>query len=108
MGSSDNLLGALDLLILRVLSAGPRHGYGIARRIEESSDDVLSVQQGSLYPALHRLEKKAFLTSTWTEGEGGKRIKVYTLTKAGRAYMVERRSSWELASAAITLVLKNA
>jgi len=104
----DNLLGTLDLLILRVLSSGPKHGYGIARRIEQITDDVLSVQQGSLYPALHRLEKKAFIQSEWMDGVTSKPVKTYTLTKAGESELHEEISNWEIVSAAVNLVLKKA
>lgn len=104
----DQLLGTLDLLILRVLLSEPRHGYGIARRIEEISKDALSVQQGSLYPALHRLEKKVFIQSEWREGPTKKPVKVYALTNAGKAQLEAETSHWELVSAAVNLVLKHA
>ncbi|EDY81725.1 transcriptional regulator, PadR family, putative [Verrucomicrobiia bacterium DG1235] len=104
----DHLLGALDLLILRVLSTKPNHGYGIARRIEQISSEVLSVQQGSLYPALHRLEKKAFIQSEWRTGETSKPIRTYTLTSAGEAYLADEISNWELFSAAVNVIIKEA
>lgn len=104
----DQLLGTLDLLILRVLLSEPRHGYGIARRIEQISKDALSVQQGSLYPALHRLEKKAFIRSQWQDGPTGKPVKVYSLTEAGKQQLGEEMSHWEMVSAAVNLILKNA
>lgn len=102
----DQLLGALDLLILRVLSLQPNHGYGIARRIEQMSEDALSVQQGSLYPALHRLEKKAFIRSEWMTGESSKPVRTYTLTKDGAASLEEEISNWRSLSAAINRVLE--
>lgn len=107
-GKKDVLLGTLDLLILRIVSTGPIHGYGIARRIEQISDDVLSVQQGSLYPALHRLEKKAFIKSEWRTGDSKKPVKMYTLTKDGTKQLDKERAHWETVSAAVNLVLVNA
>ncbi|MGB0578157.1 MAG: PadR family transcriptional regulator [Limisphaerales bacterium] len=104
----DQLLGTLDLLILRVLLTEPRHGYGIARRIGEISEDALSVQQGSLYPALHRLEKKAFIQSEWREGPSKKPVKIYSLTSVGKEQLEEETSHWETVSAAVNLILKHA
>jgi len=104
----DNLLGTLDLLILRVLSTAPSHGYGIARRIEQISKDVLRVQQGSLYPALHRLEAQAYITSEWRTGETSKPVKTYTLTRAGTAYLEAEVDNWAAVSAAVNLVLRKA
>ena len=102
------LLGTLDLLILRVVSVEPIHGYGIARRIEQISNDILSVQQGSLYPALHRLEKKSYIKSVWQTGETGKAIKMYTLTKDGAKQLDAEKKHWENVSNAVNLVLENA
>ena len=104
----DVLLGTLDLLILRVISNEPKHGYGIARRIEQISDSALNVQQGSLYPALHRLEKKAFIQSEWLTGETNKPIKMYTLTKDGQRQLKEEVANWKLISAAVNTVIKEA
>ncbi|MCG8526032.1 MAG: PadR family transcriptional regulator [Opitutales bacterium] len=104
----DLLQGTLDLLILRILSAGPRHGYGIARRIEQISEDVLKVQQGSLYPALHRLEDQALVKSEW-KSEGDKRpVKIYTLSKAGIDQLEEQTKGWREYSAAVELILTTA
>ena len=104
----DILQGTLDLLVLRVLSSGPRHGYGIAKRIEQISDEVLRVQQGSLYPALHRLDEKAFIQATW-EQEGDQRpLKMYTLTKVGEKYLKQETESWHIYSAAINSILLEA
>lgn len=108
MANRDRLLGTLDILILRVVSRGPLHGYAIARRIEETSSNVLSVQQGSLYPALHRLERKAYLSSSWSPSPTGKALKTYTLTRAGEAYLGDEVAKWESVSAAVNLVLKHA
>ena len=104
-GKKDVLLGTLDLLILRVVSAGPIHGYAIARRIEQISNDVLSVQQGSLYPALHRLEKKSFIQADWQTGETKKPIKMYELTKDGAKQLEEEKKHWKNVSNAVNLVL---
>ncbi len=104
----DQLLGTLDLLVLRVLSSRAMHGYGISKRIEEISDEVLSVQQGSLYPALHRLEKKAFIQAEYRDGPLGKPVKTYSLTAHGADQLQEEVRHWELVSAAVNLVLKNA
>lgn len=107
-GKKDVLLGTLDLLILRVVSAGPIHGYGIARRIQQISEDVLTVQQGSLYPALHRLEKKSFIQSDWQTGETKKPIKMYELTKDGEQQLEEEKAHWMNVSMAVNLVLEKA
>ncbi len=107
-GKKDVLLGTLDLLILRVVSSGPIHGYAIARRIEQISEDVLTVQQGSLYPALHRLEKKAFITSDWQTGETSKPVKMYTLTVDGNRQLEEEKKHWQDVSNAVNLVLRQA
>ena len=107
-GKKDVLLGTLDLLILRVISAGPIHGYGIARRIQQISQDVLNVQQGSLYPALHRLEKKSFIQSDWQTGETKKPIKMYELTKDGERQLEEEKAHWMNVSMAVNLVLEKA
>ena len=81
---SDLLQGTLDVLILKIVALGPIHGYGIAQRIRQISKEVLQVQQGSLYPALHRLEKRGWLRAEWGEAETGREAKFYSLTKAGR------------------------
>ena len=107
-GKKDVLLGTLDLLILRVVSAQPIHGYGIVKRIERISNDVLSVQQGSLYPALHRLEKKSFIQSDWQTGETKKPIKMYELTKDGIKQLEEEKEHWQRVSVAVNAVLREA
>lgn len=106
--TKDTLLGTLDLLILRVIAHEPKHGYGIARRIEQISDSILNVQQGSLYPALHRLEKKAFIQSKWETGESNKPIKMYSLTKDGARQLEEEVAHWKLVSAAVNTVINEA
>jgi PadR family transcriptional regulator len=89
------LQGTLDLLILQTLQWGPRHGYGIAQAIQSGSSDVLQVDTGSLYPALHRLEKKKWITATWKLSENKQRTRVYRLTPGGRRQLASERSRWE-------------
>jgi PadR family transcriptional regulator PadR len=108
MRPSDLIQGTLDLLILKALATEPRHGWAIAKRIESASGDVLQIKQGSLYPALHRLEAQALVRSEWRENETGRDAKFYSLTKAGRAQLDAELSQWERLSAAIRLTLKNA
>src|SRR5262245_6003798 len=97
--------GTLDLLILRVIALGSIHGYGIAQRIQQISRDVVRVQQGSLYPALHRLESKGFLDAVWQESETGREAKFYTLTKKGHRNLKQEMASWARLSEAIGLIL---
>lgn len=89
------LQGTLDLIILQTLTWGPRHGYGIARLIQSTTEDVLQVDTGSLYPALHRLEKKGWIDSEWGVSDNNQRVKEYSLTARGRRQLVEERSRWE-------------
>ena len=105
---SDLVQGTLDLLILRTLAAGPRHGWAIAKRIQQVSNDVLQVTQGSLYPALHRLEQQGWLKATWDETDTGRQAKIYTLTHAGRRQLARELESWDRLSAAIRVVLREA
>ncbi len=105
---SDVLQGTLDLLILQVAALGPVHGYALAQRLRQISHDVLQVTQGSLYPALHRLEKKRWLRSAWRTADSGREAKVYRLTAAGRKQLEVERLSWERLSDAVTLVLRTA
>ncbi len=104
----DLLQGTLDLLVLKVLALGPLHGYGIAQRIRQISKDVLQVQQGSLYPALHRLEKRGWLSAAWEESETGRPAKFYKLSASGRKQLAQEEKSWERVSAAIALILRTA
>src|SRR5579863_3320827 len=92
---TDLLQGTLDLLILKVLEFGPIHGYAIAQRIQQISKDVLQVQQGSLYPALHRLENRGWLKAEWRDTETGREAKFYSLTKKGQQQLKEETSEWE-------------
>jgi transcriptional regulator len=105
---SDLLQGTLDLLILQVVSLGPLHGYAIAQRLQQMSKDVLQVQQGSLYPALHRLEARGWLDAEWKASETGRDAKFYNLTRAGRRQLESERANWNRLAAAIGLVLRTA
>jgi transcriptional regulator len=100
--------GTLDLLILKTVALEPMHGWAIAQRIEQISNNVLQVQQGSLYPALHKLEQQGWIRAEWGESENSRRAKYYSLTKAGRDYLEQELSSWERLSSAINLVLGTA
>ena len=103
---SDLLQGTLDLLVLKVTALGPLHGYAIAQRIQQISKDALQVQQGSLYPALHRLEERGLLRAEWKTTETGREAKFYSLTKAGRKQLDEERLNWERLAQAISLILR--
>ena len=105
---SDLLQGTLDVLILKVVALEPIHGYGIAQRLQQMSGDVLQVQQGSLYPALHRLEKRRWLRAEWAASETGREARFYTLTKLGRQQLDEQRANWDRMAAAISGVLRTA
>jgi PadR family transcriptional regulator PadR len=102
---SDLVQGTLDLLILTTVAAAPSHGWAIAKRIHQTSGDVLQVTQGSLYPALHRLEQQGWLKATWVATEAGRDAKVYALTAAGRRQLEKERESWFRLSTAIGLVV---
>jgi transcriptional regulator len=104
--SSDLLQGTLDLLILRTLSTGEAHGWGIAQRIQQLSREVLQVGQGSLYPALHRLEYKGWIKAEWGDSENNRRAKFYSLTKTGQKQLANELDNWDRLSGAIELVLK--
>lgn len=103
---TDLLQGTLDLLVLKTLAHEPRHGYGIAQKILLMSRQVLEVQQGSLYPALHRLERKGMVKSEWRESDAGRMAKFYSLTKAGRKYLADEREQWARYASAINWVLE--
>jgi PadR family transcriptional regulator, regulatory protein PadR len=105
---SDLLQGTLDVLILKVVALGPIHGYAIAQRLQQMSGAVLQVQQGSLYPALHRLEKRRWLKAEWAASDTGREARFYTLTRLGRAQFEEQRANWNRLSAAISGVLSTA
>ena len=105
---SDLLQGTLDLLILRTLASGDMHGWGIAQRLQQLSQDVLQVNQGSLYPALYRLEQQGWIESAWGDSDNNRRAKYYRLTKSGRKQLAEETSSWERITAAVARVLQHA
>jgi transcriptional regulator len=99
------LQGTLDLLILRIVALGPLHGYGIVRRIEQMSGEALQIRQGSLYPALYRMEQRGLLAADWKTAESGKEAKYYRLTKAGRKALESETDSWKRLRGAIDLIL---
>src|SRR5579872_6513955 len=101
------LQGTLDLLILRTLRTGPTHGHAIAKHIQRTSEELLQVETGSLYPALHRLEAKGWIAASWELSDKGKRARYYKLTAAGRKQLVAEQSKWESFSRAIGLVLNS-
>jgi PadR family transcriptional regulator, regulatory protein PadR len=105
---SDLVQGTLDLLILKTLSIDSMHGWAIARRIQQISNEALQVQQGSLYPALHRLEQQGWIRGKWSETESGRQAKFYSLTAAGRAQLEREKESWARLSSAINLVVEGA
>ena len=100
------LQGTLDLLILRTLQLGPMHGHAIAKAIEFRSDDILQVEQGSLYPALHRLEYKGWIQADWGASENNRRARFYSLTRAGKKQLAAELENWDRLTTAIALVLK--
>ncbi len=99
------LQGTLDLLILRTLLTGPAHGHAVAKHIQRTSEDLLQVETGSLYPALHRLEAKGWIAAGWERSDRGKRARFYRLTPLGRKQLAAERSKWETLSRAIALIL---
>ena len=105
---ADLLQGTLDMLILKIVALGPVHGYGISQRIRQISKGVLQVQQGSLYPALHRLEKRDWLEADWGESDNGRQAKFYRLSAKGRSQLVEEQSNWNRLSEAVELILEAA
>jgi len=105
---ADLLQGTLDLLILRTLAREPVHGWGISKRIQQLSGDVLAVGQGSLYPALHRLENQGWITSEWKGSDLGRSAKFYSLTKEGRQQLERELENWKRLSVAVGLVIKRA
>jgi PadR family transcriptional regulator, regulatory protein PadR len=105
--SIDLLQGTLDLLILKTVALEPMHGWGIAQRIQQVSREILQVQQGSLYPALHRLEYKGLIKAEWGPSENNRRAKFYSLTATGKKQLARELGEWEKLSGAIALVLRN-
>ncbi len=106
--STDLLQGTLDLMILKILNLEPMHGWAIAQRIRQLSKDVLKVNQGALYPALHRLEHQAWIEASWGKSENNRRAKYYSLTKAGRVRLRAEEKSWDRLSLAVRGVLESA
>jgi PadR family transcriptional regulator, regulatory protein PadR len=102
---SDLLQGTLDLLILKTLAEGPMHGWGISLRIQQISQEVLQVNQGSLYPALHRLEQQGLVAAEWGNSENNRQAKFYELTRSGRRQLAEETRNWERLSTAVARVL---
>ncbi|HWB16415.1 MAG TPA: PadR family transcriptional regulator [Vicinamibacterales bacterium] len=105
--NSDQLHGTLDMLVLKTLQDGPLHGYAIAVRLERLSRDVLSVEEGSLYPALYRMEARGWLSSKWAVTETGRRARVYTMTRTGRAQLTAETKSWARLTTAVQHVLES-
>ena len=105
---SDLPQGTLDLLILTVVASGPQHGYAIAQRLQQISRDVIQVGQGSLYPALHRLDNRGLLATEWRLSETGRDAKYYTLTSKGRSALTRERASWRRLTRAVSVILRTA
>jgi PadR family transcriptional regulator len=103
---TDLVQGTLDLLILKTVALEPMHGWGIAQRIRQVSKEVLQVNQGALYPALHRLEQSGWIKAKWGESDNNRRAKYYSLTAAGRKYLEQEETNWKRLSTAIGLVLE--
>jgi PadR family transcriptional regulator PadR len=106
MGRGELLQGTLDMLVLKTLSRGPMHGYAIAEFIQQSSEDILRVEEGALYPALHRLQLRGLLSGEWGVSDNNRRAKFYRLTPAGRRYLSEESEGWDRLSAAVTRVMR--
>ena len=105
---SDLLQGTLDMLILKIVTLGPIHGYGISQRLRRISKEVLLVQQGSLYPALHRLEKRGWLVAEWGESDTGRQAKFYTLSAKGKKQLSKEEVNWNRLAGAVTRILQTA
>ena len=105
---SDLIQGTLDLLILKTIALEPKHGWAIAKRIEQVSNDVLQVTQGALYPALHRLEQQGWVRAEWRASETGRDAKFYSLTRSGRTQLERELEQWERLSGAVALVIRTA
>jgi PadR family transcriptional regulator PadR len=103
---TDLVQGTLDLLILKIVDLEPMHGWAIAQRLRQMSNEVLQVNQGSLYPALHKLEQQGWISAEWGDSDNNRRAKFYTLTRAGRKRLAEESESWERLSGAITAIVR--
>jgi transcriptional regulator len=108
MASSDLLQGTLDMLVLKTLALGPLHGYAIARRIQQVSGDVLRVEEGSLYPALYRMEERGWIAASWGTSENNRRAKYYRLTRAGRRELQAASQNWAKLAFAVSKVMQSA
>jgi transcriptional regulator len=106
MSKTDNLQGALELLVMKILRRGPKHRFAIAARIQQTSDEVLRVEAGSLYPALHRMTEAGLLRAEWRVSEAGRRARFYELTAKGRKQLEEGEARWRVISAAVAKVLR--
>ena len=106
--STDLVQGTLDLLILKTIALEPKHGWAIAKRIQQVSQEILQVQQGSLYPALHRLEQQGWIKAHWAETETGRKAKLYSLTKAGRIQLARELANWQRLSSGVNLIVGEA
>lgn len=104
--ATDKLQGALDLLVLKVLARGPQHGYGVATRVKQLSSEILVVEEGSLYPALHRMERDGWIKAEWKVTENNRRAKFYRLTATGRKRLAAEEKSWEQLAGAVAKVLR--
>lgn len=105
---TDLLRGTLDMMILKALSGEPRHGYAVARWIEAGTDDVLSIEEGSLYPALHRMERRGWIEARWGRSESNRRAKFYRLTAAGRRQLETETASWRRFARAVSVLMETA
>jgi len=103
---ADNLQGSLELLILKTLDYAPHHGFGIVSHLHEASEGLLRVEEGSLYPALHRMEREKLVAGSWQTTENGRKAKLYTITAAGRARLAEVRANWKTVAKGVKLVLR--
>jgi PadR family transcriptional regulator PadR len=106
MAKADHLKGALELLVLKCLRRGPNHGYAIATAIEQTSDEVLRVEEGSLYPALHRMEEAGWIRAEWVTKDTGRRARTYELTTAGKKQLATEESRWQAVTSAVNRVLR--
>jgi PadR family transcriptional regulator, regulatory protein PadR len=106
MGRGELLQGTLDMLVLKTLTRGAMHGYAIAEFIQQGSDDILRVEEGALYPALHRLQLRGLLSAEWGVSDNNRRAKYYKLTAAGKRYLAEESEGWDRLSAAVTRVMR--
>jgi transcriptional regulator len=103
---SDNLQGSLELLVLKTLDHGPNHGFGITAHVKQASEGLLKIEEGSLYPALHRMEREKLIAGTWSTTESGRKAKLYTITPAGKRQLNDARENWKIVARGVKKVLK--